>query len=404
MYICYTLYVNINYCQKKSKKMGSIIDNRIRQLYRLGGGGPGIGISIANLVCMKEKRQSPARKEVIDIHCHAAGIGAGQSGCSVSAAMRRSWKFGLYLRAFGVSAAEVNEHGDALIIRRQAEQLSASSIVDSAVVLALDSVVDEKGIPDLSLTELYVPNEFVSREVRKYNNLYFGASIHPYRKDALDELQKVHDENAVLIKWLPSVQHIDPADRRLIPFYSCMRDLGLPLLTHTGDEHSFTTAKNELSDPQRLRLPLELGVTIIAAHCATNGRNGGLGNFERILPLFSEFTNLYSDISSLTQLNKIGHLQKFLKHKDLRDSLLYGTDMPILNTAVVSPLYFIHSLGLRKAAALLKIENSWDRDVKLREALGVPQPVFERASELLGERLASVASKLIPEGTTMDNN
>jgi len=339
---------------------------------------------------MKEKRQSPARKEVIDIHCHAAGIGAGQSGCSVSPAMRCSWKFGLYLKAFGVTAAEVNEHGDALIIRRQAEQLSASTLVDSAVVLALDSVVDEKGMPDLSQTELYVPNEFVSREVRKYGNLYFGASIHPYRKGALEELQKVHEENAVLVKWLPSVQHIDPADRRLVPFYSRMRELGLPLLTHTGDEHSFTRARNELSDPQRLRLPLELGVTIIAAHCATNGRNGGQGNYERILPLFSEYANLYADISSLTQLNKLGHLQKVLKHKDIHGSLLYGTDMPILTTAAVSPLYFIHRLGLRKAVALLKIRNPWDRDVKLKEALGVPQPVFEGASALLEQRLSRV--------------
>lgn len=335
---------------------------------------------------MKEKRQNPERAEVIDIHCHAAGIGAGESGCHVSPEMRRSWKYGLYLRAFGVTAAEVNKHGDALIIQRLSEKLSASAMVDSAVVLALDCVVDEKGRHDLPQTEMHVPNEFVAREVRKYDNLYFGASIHPYRKDALEELLKASEEDAVLVKWLPSVQYIDPADKRLVPFYSRMRELGLPLLTHTGDEHSFTKSRNELSDPQRLRLPLELGVTIIAAHCATNGRNGGQRNFERILPLFSKYPNLYADISSLTQLNKVGHLKNILRHKDIQDRLLYGTDMPILTTAAVSPWYFVHTIGLGKAASLHKVENPWDRDVKLKEALGVPQPVFESASRLFEQR------------------
>ena len=251
--------------------------------------------------------------------------------------MRRSWKFGLYLKAFGVTAAEVNEHGDALIIQRISEKLSASAMVDSAVVLALDSVMDEKGRQDLPKTELFVSNEFVSREVRKYDNLFFGASVNPYRENAFDELQTAYDEKAVLIKWLPSVQYIDPADKRLIPFYERAGELGLPLLTHTGDEHSFTRARNELSDPLRLRLPLDVGVTVIAAHVATNGTNGGQRNFERILPLFSEYPNLYADISSLTQLNKVGHLQKILRHKHIIDRLFYGTDMPVLTTAAVSP-------------------------------------------------------------------
>lgn len=342
---------------------------------------------------MKQKNQNSANPEIIDIHCHAAGLGAGQSGCYVSPAMRRNWRYGQYLKAFGVTTSEISEHGDALVIQRLSEKVSSSRMVDSAVVLALDCVVDKEGRTDIPRTELYVSNEFVSREVRKCHNLYFGASIHPYRKNALEELRKANDEKAVLIKWLPSVQHIDPADRCLTPFYNCMRELGLPLLTHTGDEHSFTRARNELSDPERLRLPLDLGVITIAAHVATNGANAGQRNFERLLPLFSEYPNLYADISSLTQLNKVGHLQRILRHKEILDRLLYGTDMPILNTAAVSPLYFFHALGLRKALALRKDQNPWDRDVNLKEALGVPRPVFERASVLLGQRLKTIGKQ-----------
>jgi len=340
---------------------------------------------------MKANRQSAGQAEVIDIHCHAAGVGAGQSGCHISHAMRGSWKYGLYLKAFGVTPAEISEYGDALIIRRLSERLSASRSVDSAVVLALDCVVDEQGRPDLSGTELYVPNDFVLGEVRKYDNLHFGASINPLRNGALAQLQKVSDEKAVLIKWLPSIQHIDPSDRRLIPFYQRMAELGLPLLAHTGDEHSFTMARNELADPNRLRLPLDIGVTVIAAHAATSGRNGGESNFNRIIPLFSEYQNLYADISSLTQLNKVGHLRKLLRHRDISGRLLYGTDMPVLNTAAVSPLYFIHTLGLKKAVSILKVENPWDRDVELKGALGVPQEIFQSTSAFLKRSLKTGA-------------
>lgn len=339
---------------------------------------------------MKENNQNSEKTEIIDIHCHTAGIGAGQSGCYISPALRKSWKFGIYLKAFGVIREEVNEQGDSLIIRRLSEKLEYSSYVDSAVILALDCVVSNNGSPDLAHTETYVPDEFVASEVKKYNNLYFGSSINPYRKDALERLEKAADNHAVLVKWLPSIQMIDPSDKKLTSFYERLRDIGLPLLTHTGNEHSFTTARNELADPQRLRLPLDLGVTVIAAHAATNGRNKGQSNLERILPLFSEYQNLYADISSLTQLNKFGHLQRLLKHKNIHEKLIYGTDMPILNTLAVSPLYFAYSLGIKEVLSLQKIENPWDKDVRLKEALGVSRSIFERAGLLFGDQIKSI--------------
>ena len=54
-----------------------------------------------------------------------------------------------------------------------------------------------------------------------------------------------------------------------------MIELDLPLLSHAGDERSFTQAADELADPMRLRLPLELGVRVIAAHIGSTGKNQG---------------------------------------------------------------------------------------------------------------------------------
>lgn len=339
---------------------------------------------------MNNKKQNTGQSEIIDVHCHAAGIGAGRSGCYISPAMRKSWKYRIYLEAFGVTEKEVADKGDSIIIQRLSEKLADSIHVDSAVVLAMDCVVNDSGKPDLSRTEIYVPNEFVSGEVQKYTNLYFGASINPYRKDAIERLDRAIGEKALLVKWLPPIQHIDPSDKRLIPFYSRMIETGLPLLTHTGDEHSFTRARNELADPHLLRLPLDLGVTVIAAHAATDGRNHGQSNFDRILPMLEKYPNLFADISSLTQINKIGHLQRLLRHKALHNKLLYGTDMPLLNTPVVSPCYFAFNFGLKQVFSLRRMQNPWDKDVRIKQLLGVPQSIFEKAHMFFADRLRNI--------------
>lgn len=325
----------------------------------------------------------PTSAHVIDIHCHTAGIGAGGSGCFVSPALRRSWRYRVYLKAFGVTDQELENHGDALILQRLSASLAASRKVDKAVVLAMDGVVDAAGELDREQTELYIPNDFLARELRRYPNLLFGASINPYRLDALQRLERVAADGAVLLKWLPSIQHIDPADHRLIPFYRKLIELGLPLLTHTGAESSFTWKKDELADPERLRLPLSLGVTVIAAHCASNGRTDGRDNFASFLQLSREFPNLYADISALTQVNRLGHLSRVLRRVPRSDMLLYGTDMPLLTTGITSPWFHFYRLSPPVLSRILKEKNPWDRDVALKIALGLPEPVLTRAASIL---------------------
>jgi predicted TIM-barrel fold metal-dependent hydrolase len=320
---------------------------------------------------------------VIDIHCHAAGIGAGNSGCFISSAMQRSWKTRFYFKAFGVSEAELKVHGDELVLERLSARLKESSRVHKAVVLALDGVVDSRGQLDRERTELYVPNDFLAAQCHHHDNLLFGASVNPLRCDALERLDAVADAGAVLVKWLPSIQGTDPADRRLIPFYRRLVDLGLPLLCHTGEEESFTRADNALADPARLRLALEEGVTVIAAHCASNGKNSGERNLQRLLPLIAAFPNLYADISALTLANRIGHLQRVLRHSELRDRLLYGSDMPLPATGLTSPWLQLLSIGFRQARRLAAIRNPWDRDVALDLALGMPEEVLTRAESVL---------------------
>jgi predicted TIM-barrel fold metal-dependent hydrolase len=320
---------------------------------------------------------------VIDIHCHGAGIGAGDSGCRIGHRMRRSWKFRYYLKAFGVTVEELEREGDMLIFRRISRQLAASRSVHKAVVFALDGVIDARGRLDEAKTELFIPDAFVEMACRQHPNLLFGASVHPGRQDALERLDRAADSGAVLLKWLPSIQGIDPSHSSLVPFYRRLTELNLPLLSHTGEEESFTRADNSLADPQRLRLPLEQGVTVIAAHCASNGRNDGERNFDRFLSLMDRFPNLHGDISALTQVNRLGHLQRMLKYPEFHGRLHYGTDMPLPRTGLTSPWFQFGRLSFADLRRLAALDNPWDQDLELKLALGLPSGILANTPRLL---------------------
>lgn len=318
---------------------------------------------------------------IVDMHCHTAGLGAGDSGCRISDELRDSYKFAIYLRAFGLTREQVQSEGDAVIIRRISEMIAESLHVDAAIVLALDGAVDESGELDLERTEVYVPNEFVARETARYENLHFGASINPLRSDALERLAWAHENGARLIKWLPAIQLFDPADERIRPFYQRMAELEIPLLSHAGQERSFTHARDELGDPERLKLALECGIRVIVAHIASTGEAGGERCTDRLRRLLPEHAHLYSDISSLTQLNKPGYLREALIHPEFEGRLLYGTDFPLIDTPLVSAWYFPLNLRIGQIRAIESIVNPWDRDIALKQALGVPASVFLRSGE-----------------------
>jgi predicted TIM-barrel fold metal-dependent hydrolase len=119
------------------------------------------------------------------------------------------------------------------------------------------------------LSDLFVSNDEVFGAVKRSPKLLAGISIHPARPDALDELERCAAAGAVLLKLLPCVQNVDCNLTKYKMFWTRLADLGLPLLAHTGGEFFVRSCRNDLKSPLCLRLPLECGVTVIAAHCST---------------------------------------------------------------------------------------------------------------------------------------
>jgi hypothetical protein len=133
-----------------------------------------------------------------------------------------------------------------------------------------------------------------------------------------------------------------------------------------------------------LKLPLKYGVRVIAAHVASSGKSQGQDNVERLLEMMEEFPNLVADLSTITQTNRRKYLKTVLNDQRLVDRLMYGTDYPLTNTPLVTPWQYPLNLTLRQMWEMSRTRNSWDRDVKLKAALGVRSEVFKMSKEYLG--------------------
>ena len=328
----------------------------------------------------------PTDKVLLDLHTHVAGLGFGGSGCFVAPELADSYKFRWYLRAFGTNVEEMRHAGDDIVADKLAAKIRESRWIARAVVLALDGVVDADGRFDHGATQIYVPNDFVARTAARYDNLEFGASVNPYRTDALALLTEAKANGAVLVKWVPAIMAIDPGDPGLADFYRKLVELELPLLVHVGEEHAFHHADNRLADPGKLKLPLHLGVTVIAAHFATLGESGGAENFSRLLDMLPAHPNLYADISSLTQANKLGYLTRALTNAAAKERMLYGSDWPLQFFPLVSPWYHVGAAPLGQLKFAAAQANAFDRDIALKAALGIPLSGFTRAGEMIVAR------------------
>ena len=326
------------------------------------------------------------------MHCHIAGIGAGDSGCFVSPKLRRNWRFKVYLRSFGVTQREMMEHGDSLVADRISESLAQSRFVSRGGFARAGRGGGARTDNSTPTARRFMcrMNLWLAWRLRLgHTNLLFGASVNPYRTDALERLEWARAHGAVLVNWIPPVMEIDPADPKLIPFYQKLVELDLPLLTHTGREKSFSRADEAFGDPEKLRLPLSLGVTVVAAHIASSEKYHGERGPDRLARLMREYPNLYTDISALTQINKPGALKEALTKPEFSGRLLYGTDFPLINTALVSPWYSFR-LSLREKLAISRTKNPWDWDVLMKHDLG--KLLKRKRSARVGDAWAGVGN------------
>jgi uncharacterized protein len=317
----------------------------------------------------------------IDVHMHLAGVGTGGSGCWLSPSFRNRPTFALLRRWYRVTDEQMRDSVDQDWAGVLADLVRGSEI-DHGVGLGFDGVYRGDGSFDEQRSQLVVPPSWCFAVARSTDGVILpGPSVNPVRGDAMERLEECIEGGAVLLKWLPAVQVIDPSLRRHAPFYRRMREAGLPLLVHSGGgEATFRVHARELQDLALLEVPLEEGVTVIVAHTAAPIIASRDANQIPLLRRFMErFPNLWVDNSGMANPSRFTHLARFATDDAIRERTLFGSDFPVPS----SPLFYLPRLGPGATWRLQRMSNPLHRDVAIKRSLGYPDETLTRAATVL---------------------
>jgi predicted TIM-barrel fold metal-dependent hydrolase len=338
---------------------------------------------LANHELVREAWEGIDASRVWDSHAHLIGTGDSGSGIFVNPRTDSLLNPGQYARRlFFLNAGCVHDAQDS-VDRAYVERMR--NLVDGMrpgvklLLYAFDRAHDERGAPDLEHTVFYVPNEYARDVAKKFpGDFEWVASIHPYRKDCVEEAEKAKRDGARAVKWLPSAMGIDPASPRCDRFYEALRKANLPLVAHGGLERSVLGREaHDFGNPLRLRRALDAGVRVVIAHCASIGEDRDLDRgpkgpyvdsfslFERLMRIPGYQNLLYGDISAMTQINRAGPaLARVIETEAWHARLLNGSDYPLPGVMPIFSVDYLVGIKLVEASAAPVL-----RDIRLHNPL-----------------------------------
>jgi predicted TIM-barrel fold metal-dependent hydrolase len=265
---------------------------------------------------------------IIDIHCHMVAAG-GEDGFLhpkfVNSLRARAYMYNIGIfgmkQLLGVKKTLSPEEVSKAYKNKLVGDIESSSL-NHVVVFALDGVY-ENGALDRERTEKYITNEAVIKMSEDSGKILAGCSINPLRKDWGDELEKCLEGRMALVKWLPNVMGFDPADERIIPFYERLAEEEVPLVSHVGFEYALNTIDPSYSKLEKLFLPLDIGVKVIAAHC---GQEKPMFDndkrFGKLVETVEKYPNFYMDISAMATVHRRVRLDSVLRNDSTRERLV----------------------------------------------------------------------------------
>lgn len=296
-------------------------------------------------------------------------------------------------------------------------QIKTSRYVDKVVLLALDMVYSLRGKAVPKDTHIYTSNQYVAHLALMYPEFLFGCSVHPYDPLALERLWHCVNHGAVLCKWIPSSQAIDPTHPLSQRFYKALAVLDLPLLLHVGPEEAVPSAIDEKKtllynsaageygrEPgDAISMALGEGVRVIVAHCAVP-----LGSLldknhlywesvfdkllKRVTADIAKIT-LYADTSAFCLPGRFKYVERIIPFAmDMPHRFLLGSDYPL---PIVS---FRQTDGLQEvldafgwlASRVLPV-NDFDKNYQLLHS-HFPDKIFTSASAVLRDPQLPVPS------------
>jgi uncharacterized protein len=329
----------------------------------------------------------------LDMHVHLVGNGRSGSGCWIR--LGATWwqrpMAAYMLRHIGMRGVSMHaEDFDARYVENLLAQVRGSS-VGGIVLLAQDEVYSASGEKLSQRGSFYVPNEYLLDVCRRHPEFVPAVSIHPGRPDAMEELERCLAGGAAVLKLLPNCHNVDCADRCYRKFWERMAEAGLPLLAHTAGEHTLEVVEKKYSDPRILTAPLEIGVTVIAAHCATKSGFTDPEYFNIFAEMLERFPRFYGDTSAWNTPLRGRHARRCVGPGAglLGERLLHGSDFPVACSGLWAALRRL--VPWAEYRRWQRQTNVIERDYRLKRAMGFGDAHFTRAWGLLRRPPVAVA-------------
>ena len=316
----------------------------------------------------------------IDGHVHFVGDGSNESGCW----LRSSTLLDRIVEPIVKAQAGISKSSRQLGVDQAYEErligLIDDSLLDAVLLLAMDYPYDEDGNCLKKKAKFYVPNDHVLGLAKKKAQIIPACSIHPARKNAIQELERCVEQGAKVLKLLPNCHNVDCSDTRYRIFWERLAKLNMPFLAHTGGEFSVPVLNAKFADPRILRLPLECGVKVIAAHGAGKSGLWDPDYTADLLKMMDEFANLFTDNSALASPNRWRTIPALLDPK-IQSRVIHGSDFPIPSGGL-GP-WIGKLLSGADYSKSRKIKNPLERDVFIKKAIGFKENTFTVLGEIL---------------------
>ncbi len=312
----------------------------------------------------------------LDLHVHLFGTGDSGSGCRLSDIVQNGFQFRALTIALNIRAKGATlDEGYSNVL---ADHVKNSGLTKCAI-LGQDAVYESNGEPNWARTSFYTPNDYVFKITAQDSKTIPCPSINPMRKDAIDELERIHAKGAKLFKIHPPTQGVNVADVKHTKFYRRCAELKIVIMVHTGHEHSAPVIDKDLANPARLELMLEQGATVVACHAGSGWASDTPDQLPAFASLLKRYPKLWGDTSVLGTAGRVRDFYRLLDDPSLRDRLLHGSDFPF----PISPISFSARVGKEQIAEMAR-QRSWiAKDFQLKQALGVGQASAERAWKMI---------------------
>lgn len=284
-----------------------------------------------------------------DVHVHLVGTGDFVRNGEVWVNPKMSsWahpllktQLSFYLNGSCVREAETVDRS---YITRLSGLMNDFPLGARCMLMAFDHRYNGKGEIDMENTPFHIANRYAAQTAHaRPERFEWIASVNPHRDDAVAELDKAVVSGARAVKWLPQAMGIDPASPRCDAFYAALVKHNIPLLSHAGREQAVESKEDaDFGNPLKLRRPLEKGVRVIVAHCASlgeypdtdAGKKGstatGFELFSRMMSEQQHQSRLMGDISGVLLINRVGTpLERIVRNTHWHSRLLNGSDYPL---------------------------------------------------------------------------